>query len=63
METLTNLLCDERVTGYDNPVILPSSSISICSAAGCDGKPGMRMLSPKRGMINPAPDANSILLW
>ena len=39
--------------------MMPSSSISIPSAAGTLGKPGIRTVSPKIGITKPAPEANS----
>jgi hypothetical protein len=41
---------------YDNPVITPLLSISIRSAFGTAGKPGIRITSPKSGTTNPAPE-------
>lgn len=38
-----------------SPLIVPSSSISIASAAGCLGNPGMVMIDPVYTTRNPAP--------
>ena len=38
-----------------NPVMMPASLISIFSAAGTFGNPGMTIISPVRATINPAP--------
>ena len=43
-----------------SPITSPFSSISICSAAGTSGRPGMRMMSPQIGIRKPAPAAISI---
>lgn len=44
----------------NNPVICPCSSISMFSAAGLSGNPGIRMISPVIGITNPAHEAISI---
>ena len=41
----------------NNPVIFPNSSISIISAAGTFGSPGISIISPAIAIINPAPAA------
>jgi hypothetical protein len=39
--------------------MFPSSSISIFSAAGLEGRPGILIMVPAIGIINPAPAAMS----
>ena len=39
----------------NSPTMFPSSSMSIFSAAGCLGRPGIRIISPAMGITNPAP--------
>ena len=42
--------------------MFPSASISMCSAAGVAGNPGIRIISPVMGTKKPAPLATSISL-
>ena len=42
--------------------MFPFKSISIFSAAGVAGRPGIRIISPAIGIIKPAPVASSISL-
>jgi len=44
------------------PCILPSMSISIFSADGCSGSPGIRIMAPAIGTTKPAPVDISISL-
>lgn len=41
-----------RFKSYDNPEITPFLSIVIPSEAGIFGKPGIRIIFPKIGIIN-----------
>ena len=54
-ETLVRRICGGMAMPQNSPVILPSSSTSICSAAGTLGRPGMVMMSPVRATMKPAP--------
>src|SRR5690349_15080486 len=40
---------------YRNPVMWPLASMSIFSAAGTFGRPGMSIMSPATATTNPAP--------
>ena len=40
----------------ESPTISPWSVISIASAAGCVGNPGMVMISPQKTTTKPAPE-------
>src|SRR5665648_307535 len=50
------------IAHQNNPDITPLLSISIFSAAGFFGSPGIIIMLPAIGTINPAPDARSIFL-
>ena len=54
-ETLVRRICGGMTMPQNNPVIFPSLSTSIFSAAGTLGRPGMVMMSPVRATMNPAP--------
>lgn len=45
----------------NSPLICPLSSISIFSADGTAGRPGIRIIDPAMGTIKPAPDESSTL--
>ncbi len=52
-------LCAFVAYFQDNPEIFPSLSISIPSATGVGGNPGIRIISPRIGITKPAPAAYS----
>ena len=54
-ETLVRRICGGMTMPQNNPVIFPSLSTSIFSAAGTLGRPGMVMIAPVRATTNPAP--------
>jgi hypothetical protein len=56
-ETLSICKTDQK-----RPLILPSAEISIFSADGFAGSPGIRIIVPAIGTIKPAPEESSISL-
>ena len=57
-ETLVRRICGGMTMPQNNPVIFPSLSTSIFSAAGTLGRPGIVMMSPVRATMKPGAGAD-----